>query len=347
MTLRLNGATSGFTEIDAPAVAGSNTLVLPTGAGSANQFLKNGSTAGSLGWSSLVEDSAGRCGIGTSSPGDALTVQGTGNSYIGLQSATSGYASLKQIVTATAAWLRTETSHSLYLGTNQTSAIAIDTSQRVGIGTTTVQAPLHIGTASAWMDIGASAGNRAKVGYDSNNLIFGSSSSAGQFIFKNNVGSTDHPNSSGSERMRIASDGSLFLYTLSGSVSAMAGLKYNTSTKEVYYDTSSRLAKENIADLKHGLDAVKAIQPRTYTAIGGDPNQEIIGFIADELVSVVPEAVFSGAKSAITGNDEDTEIVPLGISYDSLIPVLVKALQEATAKIETLEARLTALEVTP
>jgi hypothetical protein len=48
MTLRLNGSTSGYTEIDAPAVAGSNTLVLPTGAGSAYQVMRNGATAGSL-----------------------------------------------------------------------------------------------------------------------------------------------------------------------------------------------------------------------------------------------------------------------------------------------------------
>jgi hypothetical protein len=44
MTLRLNGSTSGYTEIDAPAVAGSNTLVLPTGNGLADQALvTNGS----------------------------------------------------------------------------------------------------------------------------------------------------------------------------------------------------------------------------------------------------------------------------------------------------------------
>jgi len=48
MTLRLNGSTSGFTEIDAPAVAGSNTITLPTGAGSAYQVVRNGATAGSL-----------------------------------------------------------------------------------------------------------------------------------------------------------------------------------------------------------------------------------------------------------------------------------------------------------
>jgi hypothetical protein len=44
MTLRLNGSTSGYVEIDAPATAGSNTLTLPTGNGSADQVLStNGS----------------------------------------------------------------------------------------------------------------------------------------------------------------------------------------------------------------------------------------------------------------------------------------------------------------
>ena len=39
MTLKLNGSSSGYTAIDAPAAAGSNTLVLPTGNGSAGQVL--------------------------------------------------------------------------------------------------------------------------------------------------------------------------------------------------------------------------------------------------------------------------------------------------------------------
>ena len=44
MTIRLNGSTSGYTEIDAPATGGNNTLVLPTGNGSADQALvTNGS----------------------------------------------------------------------------------------------------------------------------------------------------------------------------------------------------------------------------------------------------------------------------------------------------------------
>ena len=49
MTLRLNGSTSGYTEIDSPAVGANNTLVLPTGNGSSGQFLQtNGS--GALNW---------------------------------------------------------------------------------------------------------------------------------------------------------------------------------------------------------------------------------------------------------------------------------------------------------
>lgn len=49
MTLRLNGSTSGYVEIDAPATAGSNTLVLPTGNGTNGQVLStNGS--GALSW---------------------------------------------------------------------------------------------------------------------------------------------------------------------------------------------------------------------------------------------------------------------------------------------------------
>jgi len=49
MTLRLNGSTSGYTEIDAPAVAGNNNLKLPTGNGSDGNILGTDG-AGNLSW---------------------------------------------------------------------------------------------------------------------------------------------------------------------------------------------------------------------------------------------------------------------------------------------------------
>jgi hypothetical protein len=73
MTLRLNGSTSGFTEIDAPAVAGNNNIKLPTGNGSAHQVLKNNTTAGELVFGLSLPS-----GNGTN--GQALTTDGAGGS---------------------------------------------------------------------------------------------------------------------------------------------------------------------------------------------------------------------------------------------------------------------------
>jgi hypothetical protein len=64
------------------------------------------------------------------------------------------------------------------------------------------------------------------------------------------------------------------------------------------------------------------------------------GFLAHELADVVPEAV-TGTKDAV-GADGKPEYQ--GIDQSKLVPLLTAALQEALTKIETLEARITALE---
>ena len=53
MTLRLNGQTSGYVELDVPAAAGSHTLTLPNSGGSSGQYLQtNGS--GGLSWQTIA-----------------------------------------------------------------------------------------------------------------------------------------------------------------------------------------------------------------------------------------------------------------------------------------------------
>ena len=56
MPIKLNGSTSGSVELDVPAVVsgGNVSLTLPTGAGGANQFLKNSNTAGTLEYASIA-----------------------------------------------------------------------------------------------------------------------------------------------------------------------------------------------------------------------------------------------------------------------------------------------------
>ena len=64
MSLRLNGSTSGYVELDAPAAAGSNTLVLPNGNGTSGQYLQtNGS--GTLSWQTVASLSNAEDGTGT------------------------------------------------------------------------------------------------------------------------------------------------------------------------------------------------------------------------------------------------------------------------------------------
>ena len=63
MGLSLRGATSGAIDINAPDVAGDNTITLPPNNGSANQFFKNSGTAGIVTYSSMVETSAGDVGV--------------------------------------------------------------------------------------------------------------------------------------------------------------------------------------------------------------------------------------------------------------------------------------------
>lgn len=57
MSLRLNGSTSGYVELDAPAAAGSNTLVLPDGNGTSGEFLQTDGN-GVLTWATPVDETS-------------------------------------------------------------------------------------------------------------------------------------------------------------------------------------------------------------------------------------------------------------------------------------------------
>ena len=89
MSIKLKGSSDGSVSFDAPAdtsPSGSDiTLTLPTSAGSANQFLKNSGIAGELEYSSMVENSSGNVGIGTTNPIGDLSVVASGGSGMEFQ----------------------------------------------------------------------------------------------------------------------------------------------------------------------------------------------------------------------------------------------------------------------
>jgi hypothetical protein len=153
MPVRLNGSTSGYTELSAPAVAGSNTITLPTGAGSANQFLKNGSTAGSLGWSSLVEDSSGRVGIGTTSPSELLHLSKAGNLYLQATNTSTNVSAYFGQDSGGTYIGNVGTGSSVRFNVNNNEVARFDTSSRFLVGTSSSRDNLFNTTYSALFQV--------------------------------------------------------------------------------------------------------------------------------------------------------------------------------------------------
>jgi hypothetical protein len=117
------------------------------------------------------------------------------------------------------------------------------------------------------------------------------------------------------------------------------GAVTQNATNTVNYATSSdyRL-KENIQPMQNALETIAQLNPVTYTwkADGSDGQ----GFIAHELQAVVPDCA-TGEKDAV---DEEGNPVYQGIDTSFLVATLTKAIQEQQAQIETLTAKVAALE---
>jgi hypothetical protein len=114
----------------------------------------------------------------------------------------------------------------------------------------------------------------------------------------------------------------------------------STNGSATAFNTSSdyRL-KENVVPLTGAADRLNQLQVRRFNFIA-DPDTTVDGFIAHEAQAVVPEAV-TGTHDEV---DADGNPVYQGIDQSKLVPLLTAALQEALAEIESLKARVTALE---
>ncbi len=96
--------------------------------------------------------------------------------------------------------------------------------------------------------------------------------------------------------------------------------------------TSDSRLKENIMSTNYGLDEIMALNPITYTWISRSDESAHLGFLAQEVLAVLPEAVNIG----------DDQNQTLGINYNSIIPVMVKAMQEQQNEIDTLNVQVAA-----
>jgi hypothetical protein len=116
------------------------------------------------------------------------------------------------------------------------------------------------------------------------------------------------------------------------SVSSLCG----NSNGQLIPSFSDCRMKTCINDIDCGLEAVKLLKPVSFywneeTAPTSGEGKNI-GFVAQDVLEVVPEAVF------------DTQIGMYGFNANALIPVLTKAIQELNNKLDSALTRISALE---
>jgi hypothetical protein len=100
-----------------------------------------------------------------------------------------------------------------------------------------------------------------------------------------------------------------------------------------YNTTSDYRLKESVQPLVGGLARVNALKPSVYKWKSDGSTGE--GFLAHELAEIVPIAV-TGEKDAVK---KDGSIEAQGVDLSKLVPILVTAIQELTARVQTLEAK--------
>ena len=336
MASTINAKTTGVGGIDASGDA-SGVLALQTGGTTAvtidasqnvttsANLTYTGTLTGStgilnIGSGQVYKDASGNVGIGTSSPATILDVVSSGNPTLTLRGSAGAYTSYLKlqaaggggsVINATGA-----TSDSLQFQTTGTERARIDSSGNLLVGTTR-------------------AFGSGKVCIQSNTplALKGSTSS--------NCGDIDFLRADTSARAWTIGPNANDFYISNANFTKYTYLLTQNFTAWTF--ASDRRIKNNIEDLSYGLNEVLKIKPRQFNYISD--NQHDIGFIAQELQTVIPEAV---SGSEILYDDADTPqeraSKTMGVSKDALIPVLVKAIQEQQTLIEALTARLTALE---
>ena len=137
-----------------------------------------------------------------------------------------------------------------------------------------------------------------------------------------------------------------------GSGNVAVGDIRSTGSATAYNTSSDYRLKENVTTISDGITRLKTLKPSRFNFIS-NPSQTVDGFLAHE-VTAVPEAISGTKDEVVTQAMIDNGDAPSDsklndpiyqqIDQAKLVPLLTAALQEAVAKIETLESKVATLE---
>jgi len=94
--------------------------------------------------------------------------------------------------------------------------------------------------------------------------------------------------------------------------------------------TSDARLKQRITNLRYGLSQVMQLRPVTFQWMDGSDGRTHVGLIAQEVEPIMPEIIERNSDAS----------APLGMNYNNLIPVLIKAIQEQQILLKRNEAEI-------
>jgi hypothetical protein len=134
-------------------------------------------------------------------------------------------------------------------------------------------------------------------------------------------------------------DNQFALFYSDGGPSLRGSITLNRGAGLIAFNTTSDYrAKEVSGSVQNALSIVTQLKPYMGKMKGATVERPM--FIAHETQAIAPYAV-TGDKDAV---DQDGKPLFQQMDHSSLVPLLTAALQEALAKIESLTARVSALE---
>ena len=134
----------------------------------------------------------------------------------------------------------------------------------------------------------------------------------------------------------------LIRFAINSYGSSSGAIATNGTGQCTFVTVSDSRLKENIVDLPSQWENIKNLRPVEFDFIESEGGEHQIGFIAQEIQTVYPDAV--GSQPLSFNEEENAEEYLTVGGWSKTEARLVKALQEAIAKIETLEAKVAALE---
>jgi hypothetical protein len=306
----------------------------------------------------FVDGGNDRVGIGTNSPAEALTVNGNigisdGKIYNGAGSNSAGVSFPSSTVRIDGYSGITFHSSSTTVG-SQTERMAIDSSGNVTINENSVDADFRVesdSNANA-LFVEGSTGKISMGTATTNAELYLSKTTAGEVVRADNsqdswtgttfysviFGTGNNNGTTGADKHFGGYAGGAMRYIVCGN----GDVKNTNNSYGAYSDLK---LKENIVDSGSQWDDIKALRVRKYSMkdeYSDVPTQ--IGVIAQELEAVgMGGLVTEGADLDVDNNDLGTTTKQ--VTYSVLYMKAVKALQEAMERIESLEARITALEL--